>query len=732
MFYFAHTDGVTPFGVEHHVYEEIIFSFEIAQEEDGFATLTVEMVNPGVGLLNEDRDQWVWFSEQDGMTVTPLFHGRIVGVPEDLNKKVITVVFTARPVDFVAQKEALADTLRVRPYWDPIFIDPDLRADPDTVLEAYCASWHIDRVTGAVSLSNRLAGSSTIALGPSDVFHDTTSVSYEAPPVEHIHLEATVSWDQFKQGFVDFSQTIIDEFGSGPYFISSYSEQGLVDDWPEFGDDIGGGWKVYDSKVSLATDVDHAHVFNALIDPSKATPDFEVKEWWEDSPQGYDYWYDLAYQDWLVKQMQDPTRAARFYRWDLKPTFTAFYSAGRTKKEVLTLDVYADVQPLVTDDGDPVSEDIKITATGLADPIDPGGALPIEKRHNGSFFNLDRGHQAIEYLLALARARILYSARAANVSFEVAYATAVDFSCDKDVLLTHPRLPGGQAGGKITSYAFGLKGDDGIRYGSVTIGCVIGKGNTLGSPSAGEPSYVEVGYVEDYQHYESASLQPIAGEITYNDPEYVPDDDGVDFDDLTAETALQSVASTALLTFVGPGSEGDTVTVGARTYTFTSALALPDDVLIGADYEASARNLAYAIVREEEWEGVLFAAGTEAHDQVEAQANDGIVRVTAYVAGPGADSISVSTTTSASWDTATLTGGHRGIAIYYPASAQESAMNSQTFGSVQEAIDYLKTIYTEIELSLVDLAGGPFETAITLTVSDLMVPKTIDLEADAV
>jgi hypothetical protein len=54
---------------------------------------------------------------------------------------------------------------------------------------------------------------------------------------------------------------------------------------------------------------------------------------------------------------------------------------------------------------------------------------------------------------------------------------------------------------------------------------------------------------------------------------------------------------------------------------------------------------------------------------------------------------------------------------------------SETFGTAQEAIDALNLHFTEVELSLKPVTGGPFETPYELVVSDLMVPQTIDLEA---
>jgi hypothetical protein len=118
------------------------------------------VVNPRIGLLNSGRQQWGWLSWDDGTSngLVPLFYGRLVGVPQDMQNEVVRLQFIGRPLDYEAQKEALAETLRVAPYWDQIWLSEDARLDPDTVLESRAALWHIDRITHDVTVSDILTG----------------------------------------------------------------------------------------------------------------------------------------------------------------------------------------------------------------------------------------------------------------------------------------------------------------------------------------------------------------------------------------------------------------------------------------------------------------------------------------------------------------------------------------------------------------------------------------------
>ena len=107
------------FGPQHHVEDEEVFAFRVDHAEGEFASLSIEIRNPRIGLLAPARKTWAWLSWNNGTAVIPLFFGRLVGVPSDLHQEMVTLAFTARPADYNAQKLALAETLKVAPYLGP-------------------------------------------------------------------------------------------------------------------------------------------------------------------------------------------------------------------------------------------------------------------------------------------------------------------------------------------------------------------------------------------------------------------------------------------------------------------------------------------------------------------------------------------------------------------------------------------------------------------------------------
>src|SRR5262245_53127215 len=226
---------------------EIVFDLQLSHSEGDFPSLVAELINPRVGLLSAGRNQWIWLSADDGAGAVALFHGRIVGIPKNLADEVVEVEFLARPPDYIEQRGALAQMLRVLPYFDPLWLQDSLD-DPDTVLETYTARWHIDRVSLDVTTSDIIAGEAgTIEIDESQHLYDEIEVGYAETPLRRVSIAATVNWHQTGTGEVDLTRRLVSAFqaAGSPYpspLIASLTGQGLFDDWPAALDEINSGW----------------------------------------------------------------------------------------------------------------------------------------------------------------------------------------------------------------------------------------------------------------------------------------------------------------------------------------------------------------------------------------------------------------------------------------------------------------------------------------------------------
>lgn len=487
IYYLALVEAAdTTFSETFARHDETVFSFTVYQQEGDFCSLSVVIENPSEALLDPSRNQWAWLSMEEGETITPLFHGRIVGIPADLDKDLVTVEFLAKPVDFEAQKHTVAASLRVAPFWDYAFIDPQMWDDPDTALEARTEVWHIARLVNTVSATSIIEGDDgTLDITADLIPFDGFSLSYNDAPLRKVNLQMRAMWTQEVKGTLNITPNLLAAFaaaGSPDGYVTTYTGQGLYDDWPMEGDTLS---NVYEFGPQTITVIDGKVI-------GKQYKTVNVK-------------YDRA------PTSQAETSAKRkmkvkFRRWGFFIECLINYDARIDRTEDITFTVYADVQDMVNGTEDEQSETITLSSGALGSVIGVGSdaELPIGDTSRDAFWPTARGLQAIEYGLTHARALLLRRARAAQITVTVPMATAIQATCRKSATVHHPDLPGGSATGKISAYSFGVDGSTGEEGGQITISCLVGKNTTIGA-EAGTPDWASADYVgSDWQHFTGA------------------------------------------------------------------------------------------------------------------------------------------------------------------------------------------------------------------------------------
>lgn len=515
QFYFAwvlSTDNV--FGVSHHVKDEQIVSFTVEHTEGDFAGLTIDVKNPRIGLLAPTRKTWAWLAWNNGVTTVPLFFGRLVGIPNDIHREIIRLQFTARPTNYAATKVTLANTLKVAPYYDPIWIAETSRDDPDTVLEARSSLWHIDRVTHVVSVSDVLVGEDgNQDFLTNEVPYDSVGVRLNQPPLRSVTVDGQVQWSQAAKGSL--------VFGSGTVYYT-YTGDGFISGWPKPGGSVGGGWNV---AVASAIDADRV----GDIPDNKFTPANQTDTFDPTAIEAYLKGAGIYVKLWDYTQYTWRFNAGVFVPlWRVRTNLTFGYDVSRQRTEHVRFTLKANVQPIVTLPGEDEALKLDISSVDVGEPL-PSTEVPIVDVLRRSYFPTTRGLQSLEYLIALARSNLLIRSRAVEVEFQCRFERAVTLSCRKNARLFDHRLPGGEALGKIIKYSFGVNGNTGIVIGSVTIGCAIGYGGAI-SPVVGTPNYVNTGYVNvGYQTYSDQIVVLAGGDVGYTIPIDAPNDDGIEF-----------------------------------------------------------------------------------------------------------------------------------------------------------------------------------------------------------
>ncbi len=130
-------------------------------------------------------------------------------------------------------------------------------------------------------------------------------------------------------------------------------------------------------------------------------------------------------------------------------------------------------------------------------------------------------------------------------------------------------------------------------------------------------------------------------------------------DNSTAAVVPTDTAASGILTLSGNATNGQTVTIGTKVYTFQDTLTnVNGNVKIGAAATNTIDNL-IAAINLDAGAGTLYAAATTAHPTVEASAGSGdTMNVTAIDTGSAGNSIATTETlSSGSFASATLTGG---------------------------------------------------------------------------
>jgi hypothetical protein len=577
MFYFAWVDkSETTFGPEHLRVDEEVFSLNITHAEGDFPAMSVSIINPRVGLLTGSRKQWVWLSYEDEEgNVTPLFFGRLLGVPQGIQDNLVGLMFVARPQDYEEQRAAVANALRVLPYFDPVWMGDDAFQDPDAVLEGYSRIWHIDRVTHEVTTSDILEDPEVpieVFDDASGVYRDSVSISHGQSPARRVIVSAKAEWTQSAAGSIDITRQLLNAFKSvtpeGLATISGMarSTEGMInvicgDDllekWPNKGDRVGSGWTIGETHLDIVGGYPLPPTIAAA--GNKILDSLQSWTWWDTAfGNAFRIMFDrtpglsvqvLDYNDDTVG-VRNPVNGGKYTRvgkFDLMwvPVFRMSaamqmdYDIQRARTEVVSFELSADVQPLLTDPHD--EETIYLDVGGANVDVPINGVVPINSLRANRYFDSDRGRLSIEHLMQRARAMLRYRARAVDVAFAMPFEQGLGLSCRQTAMLLDDRMPTGAARGKIKQYTLTVDGDTGASQATVIMGCAVGRSGTP-DYNPGLPTYSDDYVNPGFEVHLGGDIVGPTGDYSYSDyGGYAISDDGVNLQGLDTASGLRNV-----------------------------------------------------------------------------------------------------------------------------------------------------------------------------------------------
>lgn len=539
-FYFAWIEAPEAFNPDYHAIEdEHIFEFTVTHAEGEIPTLQLDIINPRVGLLS--RPVWAWLSwdknwvqaETHTPDIVPLFLGRLIGIPNSFNKEIITLDFVARPPDYAGQREAIAESMRELPFYDPVWISPDLWNDPDVVLEGYTRLWHFDRITHTVTTSDIVTGEEGVAeFQEAMIPYESVAMGLSAAPFRSVHVDAAVKWTQRATGGVNIVKDFV---------VTALNGKAIMGSWPKDGASLGGGYFAASASAIDLRGTDDVELisFSSSWNSTKekhAPGDTLSTSYSSNLPP-------LYYQKIPIPIPFPPPQTFQNHSGIGKASFNATYlfvlsysvkcnlrigyEAERGRTEVANFMVNSNLQPVLSDPTSVDAHELRLTSNDVDVEVF-GGEIPIGDVGRKSYFETDRGQQSLQYLMCLARAKLTSAARCIDVSCTIPFAEAIELSCRKNAIIHDRRLPGGEALGKVTEYTFTCTGR-GEMSGTVKIASTIGYGDAIDEVE-GEPVYVDEGYVDPgYQFYDGATVVLPGGNLAYDLPEFAGEDDGIVF-----------------------------------------------------------------------------------------------------------------------------------------------------------------------------------------------------------
>lgn len=375
----------TTFGSGHHRMDEYVFSARRILAEGEKPKLELIIENPRAGLLSPLRKQWCWFAWDNGTEIVPLFFGKIVGMPTDMESETITVTFIAWPADYKKQLQRVAEPMKIPPFHDPVFIDVAKRDDPLTIFESHSKMVCVDPVTLVVSASDILdAEDGNVDFTEDDHFYHSMHCSPGSVPKTAIYVDMSVNWTQSARGYLDL----------GSKTLTSYTGDGIIGEWPQPLSQIATGLTVFSS---LAHDVNGT--MNIVTSSFSGSWQNKAKEhedgdalsstWSWTVPQIHGPMLDgtMTYKQIIGVQDPDtvdsngdpdPTNISPSVEethgyvplWVIKTSLIAEYRAERPHTERVIFTLFADVQPttldpLVTED----SETLVISGSDVGVPL---------------------------------------------------------------------------------------------------------------------------------------------------------------------------------------------------------------------------------------------------------------------------------------------------------------------------------------------------------------------------
>ena len=226
-----------------------VYTLTIEEREGEFATAKIETDNPGKWLNDASTPPYATIysdEDADGGFVGTLFHGHLVGIPSETGSLTVVIDLLARPPNWQQKLIDCFQGLKTSPNYDILFTPEDRRQSPDDALEAICARYQWDRVSGDVRAVPCYASGGFNDMG-SRHFWDGFSVRRTGGFVPYVDVTISCEWTQILSGIIDAGPAIEQAFSG---VIQTYTPNDLEAKWKEMGGNHSGYETIYSALIA--------------------------------------------------------------------------------------------------------------------------------------------------------------------------------------------------------------------------------------------------------------------------------------------------------------------------------------------------------------------------------------------------------------------------------------------------------------------------------------------------
>lgn len=384
-----------------------ILDFTLSQREGGIALCSLTI--PLSSILK--KDSYAFLIAKHNEKMTPLFYGKLMGVPlhvSDLQQK---IELFAVPKDYRSQLEKIKKEAHQTAEWDELFVDVEKREDPTEILESRPELFCWNPVTHQVTLSNFFVGRVNRTFNESQILQNSLKIKIGQLPKPYINLSVVAEWVQEAEGEINLFPFIEKKFSGGK--INTLTPKSLLIQWPRKGQLLGrSGYAIVES---------HLQPFNPPMTGSLGI---------------YPHFTDQ------IELLDENAGAIRLRQTWLNGKLKLGWCYKQKRREIVKLKLNHRHQMLSRSEANKL--DLTLRLSDLSKHL-PTPATP-------SFFETERGKQAIGHALKIASCHLAPSSRTYEITIKVPITEALGITLDETITIYHPALTKGSAKGKLVSY----------------------------------------------------------------------------------------------------------------------------------------------------------------------------------------------------------------------------------------------------------------------------------------